>query len=279
MPTLVGGGGRMPDLVPVLFCAQGLAEDEFFVLGDGVTITIGRSRTCDVSIQRFSKYLAMSEAAQVACDGASKISRMHMKVTIRGTSVIAENLSPAGSWCNGSHFTKTVEHDFSKSMIVFRLGPAPETFTVAQRTPDEIERLFQKTAPAVPKPTTQRKSSEPETVGTAIKVSPPPPPKTSAKATASTQMPATVTFQRAAGGKKTVPVKTGEELLAFLESVGAPCADRGCGMGSCQTCKLKAVKGRANVTMITEYDDSGLEADEFLPCCSSLTGPIEVVKA
>lgn len=273
----------MPAMIPVLFCSQGLAEDEFFVLGDGATITIGRSRTCDVSIQRFRKYLAMSESEQVACDGASKISRMHMRVTIRGTMIIAENLSPAGSWCNGTHFTKTVEHDYSKSTIVLRLGPSPETFTVAQRTPDEIDRLFQTTVPPVPKPASSRMSSEPETVGTAVKAAPrvaaPAAPSPKAVPVSAAASIPTITFQGMSGGKKTLPVKPGVELLGFLEGAGASCADRGCGMGSCQTCKLKAVKGRANVTMITDYDDSGLEADEFLPCCSSLTGPIEVTKA
>ncbi|MBA3937663.1 MAG: (2Fe-2S)-binding protein, partial [Planctomycetes bacterium] len=80
------------------------------------------------------------------------------------------------------------------------------------------------------------------------------------------------------GGRKSLPFTPGDEMLAFLEGANAPCADRGCGVGSCHTCKLKVLKGRENVTMITDYDDSGLEKNEILPCCSSVKGPVEVEK-
>ncbi len=276
----------MSGLIPVMLGSNGLAEGEFFVLGDQAVVTLGRSRTCDVSFQRFRKYLSLPEAERLKRDEKNAmVSRTHLRVKIQGTKVIAENLSSVGSWCNGKRFSATSEHDLADGQVIIRLGPAEEVFTITRLTQAEVEDLLVPTQqpaskrfanPTLPKAEEPTPMATPRLVNAA---------QAHAPATAATKgvgdspTSPSVTFPLAAGGQRTQPLVAGEELLAFLENAGAACADRGCGMGSCHSCKLKAVKGRANITMITDYDDSALEADEFLPCCSTASGPIEVVKA
>lgn len=276
----------MSGLIPVMLGSNGLAEGEFFVLGDQAVVTLGRSRTCDVSFQRFRKYLSLPEAERLKRDEKNAmISRTHLRVKIQGTKVIAENLSSVGSWCNGKRFSATAEQDLADGDVVLRLGPAEEVFTISRLSQSAVEDLLvptqQPPSRRFPNPKLPV-AEDPTPMGGSPLVPAPSAPAQSAlagKPVGDSPTSPSVTFPAAAGGKRTMPLVSGEELLAFLENAGAACADRGCGMGSCHSCKLKAVKGRANVTMITDYDDSSLEPDEFLPCCSTAVGPIDVVKA
>lgn len=271
---------QMSGLIPVLLGANGIAEGEFFVLGDQAVITIGRSRACDVSFQRFRKYLALPEVDRARQDEKSAmISRLHLRIKTQGTKVTAENLSSVGSSCNDKRFTTTLEWDLTAGNAVFRLGSADEIFTLTRLTQPAVEELL---VPTLQPPTKRiRKPDAHPAEDPTLKNTPALPdiPTDLKKGIGDSPTSPSVTFPVAGGGKRTQPLVSGEELLAFLEHAGAACADRGCGMGSCHSCKLTAVKGRSNVTMITDYDDSGLEPDEFLPCCSTAVGPLEVVKA
>lgn len=270
----------MSGLIPVLLGANGIADGEFFVLGDQAVITIGRSRACDVSFQRFRKYLALTEADRARQDEKNAmISRLHLRIKIHGTKVTAENLSSVGSVCNDKRFTATLEWDLAAGDAVFRLGTADEIFKLTRLSQPAVEELL---VPTLQPPTKRLRKPEthpaenPTLQNNAIL---PEIPAEVQKGVGDSPTSPSITFPVAGGGKRTLPLVSGEELLAFLENADAACADRGCGMGSCHSCKLKAVKGRVNVMMITDHDDSSLEADEFLPCCSTAVGPLEVVKA
>ena len=257
------GGG-----IPVMRCTHGLADREVFVLADGASLTMGRSRACDVAFPRFRNYLKLPEAERVAKDKQyALVSRTHLKLSVHGTLVRCENLSKAGSSANGVAFSETIEHDLATGPLALRLGKVPDTFTIALTPESEIEALLQPSVlipPAAPRAETMdQRPADTEPAGQQALPDP---------------VGAAVTFPDGRG-TRTLVVPPGDELLAVLESAGAACAQRGCGIGSCHTCKLRAVEGRGNVTTITEHDTSGLETDEFLPCCSSVSGPVSVVKA
>ncbi len=280
----------MTQLIPVLTCAGGLGDGEFFVLGDRADVVIGRSRTCDISFQRFRKFLALPEMERKQRDDFnSAVSRRHLRIIISGSKVTAENLSSAGSFCNEVRFDSTREHDLKDGPLQLRLGQAEEKFKISLLTPEQVEALVAPTQMPM-----GRGRGEPRTDNLPLPFAEDPTPAANPALTPSPRgdgsraapmaprggSPAggpSITFA-GPGGRKSLPFTPGDEMLAFLEGANAPCADRGCGVGSCHTCKLKVLKGREHVTMITDYDDSGLEKNEILPCCSSVKGPVEVEK-
>jgi hypothetical protein len=115
--------------VPVLLGTAGLALGEVFKLGPQADVIIGRSRSCEISFQRFRPWLALSDDEQRMRDQFnSAVSRRHLRVVTSGTLLKLGNLSSAGSRANGEPFSDAREFDLANGPVTIQLGQASELF-------------------------------------------------------------------------------------------------------------------------------------------------------
>ncbi len=134
----------MGTIVPVLIGAEGLSAGEPFVLSYDAPVTIGRSRECEVSMQKLRQYLALSDAERAACKQINSVSRKHLRLTVSGTIARLENLSPNGSWCDEARFDQAKAVDLAHGQVVVRVS-ATESFALMLIETQELERLIAKT--------------------------------------------------------------------------------------------------------------------------------------
>ncbi len=130
--------------VPVLIGVEGLAAGEPFVLTYDTPVTIGRSRECEVSMQKLHQYLALSESERATCKQINAVSRKHLRLSVSGTLARLENLSPNGSWCDEARFDQVKEVDLKAGRVVLRVSPT-ETFALMILDSQDLERLLAKT--------------------------------------------------------------------------------------------------------------------------------------
>ena len=170
----------MANLVAVMIGHRGLAEGELHLLGPRCALTLGRSRECEISFQRFRVFLAMSEEERRLRDHYNHaVSRRHLRIAVEGTQLRLEDLSSVGSQANGEKLTSARDFDLSQGPVTVRLGQAEETFefTLMEFT-DAQAYLAKHASPAEPRspgppwmaeePTPQRGSvlpTEPDTLG------------------------------------------------------------------------------------------------------------------
>jgi len=155
----------MSDLVPVLLGTGGLCHGEVFVFEGYADVVIGRSRACDVSFQRFHRFLALTEAERLECsflEGA--VSRHHLRMQVRGTVLRIENLSTSGTyvvWKLNNGMVRRArleigvapdwveEIDLTHGPVELRLGNAVETFRIGLQERAEALNLLAAVAPIV----------------------------------------------------------------------------------------------------------------------------------
>lgn len=155
----------MSDLIPVLIGTHGLADGEVFMLGDHADLVIGRSRSCEVSFQRFRRFLGLTPSEQKLRDSYNAaVSRRHLRIRTVGTRAILENLSSGGSFCNDARFDAVHEVDLAKGPVSLRLGQASEVFKLTLLARASVETMlaqqpqqpgtasFTKPQPGVPDP-------------------------------------------------------------------------------------------------------------------------------
>jgi hypothetical protein len=155
----------MSDLIPVLIGTHGLADGEVFMLGDHADLVIGRSRSCEVSFQRFRRFLGLSPSEQKLRDSYNAaVSRRHLRIRTVGTKAILENLSSGGSFCNDARFDTVHEVDLANGPVSLRLGQASEVFKLTLLARANVEAMlaqqpkqpgtgsFAKPQPGVPDP-------------------------------------------------------------------------------------------------------------------------------
>jgi ferredoxin len=266
---------HVPRLV-VLIGLTDIAAGEIHLLGPCADVVIGRSRACDISTQRFHRYLGMSAEQRLQRRNQDHaISRRHLRITSDGSWIRLENLSLQGTYCAGQRFDRVLEIDLALASVELRLG-GPDGPSFRLTVLDAAEVAGQPLAPSGAPAADDAADPEDEravTIRHARRAEPdsaPPPAQAPPR-------PPALTFP-GPDGPTTRPFPPGGELLAFLEEQGAACAARGCGMGICHTCRLRVLAGREHVAVLHPHARHGLHEDDILACCATITGPVAITE-
>jgi pSer/pThr/pTyr-binding forkhead associated (FHA) protein len=126
----------MTDVVPVLIGTAGMVEGECFVLGEGVEVTIGRSRSCDVSLRKTSAYLKTPSQVRDNDHDFNTVSRRHVRLQISAGQAAIQDLSSNGTYCNGEQLVQPRKVDLKAGACSIRLGTR-ETFDLALMPKDD----------------------------------------------------------------------------------------------------------------------------------------------
>jgi pSer/pThr/pTyr-binding forkhead associated (FHA) protein len=126
----------MTDQVPVLIGTAGMVEGECFVLGEGVDLTIGRSRSCDVSLRKTSAYLKTPSQVRDNDHDFNTVSRRHLRLHIKEGTAALQDLSSNGTYCNGEQLVQPRKVDLKAGACSIRLGTR-ETFDLALMPKDD----------------------------------------------------------------------------------------------------------------------------------------------
>ncbi len=132
--------------VPILIGSSGLVTGESFVLGDPCDVVIGRSRSCEVSLQSARRYLGLSDDERARLDDFNSVSRRHVRLTVIGSRARLDNLSQAGTVCNDQRFDRVLDVDLAAGPAVIRLS-ANESLTLALADKEQIADMLAKTQP------------------------------------------------------------------------------------------------------------------------------------
>ncbi len=126
----------MADLVPVLIGTAGMVEGECFVLGEGSDLTIGRSRSCDVSLRKTSAYLKTPAQVRDNDHDFNTVSRRHLRIHVKDGMVALQDLSSNGTYCNGEQLVQPRKVDLAAGACSIRLGTR-EAFDLALMPKDD----------------------------------------------------------------------------------------------------------------------------------------------
>ncbi|MDA3959932.1 MAG: FHA domain-containing protein [Planctomycetota bacterium] len=128
------------EAVPVLVGTSGWVDGELYVLKNGESVVIGRSRSCDISLRRIVAYLERSPGERDADHDFNTVSRRHMRITVATANAKFEDLSTNGSFFNGEALSEAKEADLSDAAVEIRLGTR-ETFRLEMADPERLEAL------------------------------------------------------------------------------------------------------------------------------------------
>ncbi len=127
----------MADPVPALFGTAGIVAGETWVLPRGQEISIGRSRSCAVSLRRASKYIAAAGESRDDDHDFNTVSRCHVKLTVAADgSASIEDLSSNGTLLAGQALAGPATVDLRNGPVELRLGTR-ETLTLELLSPDD----------------------------------------------------------------------------------------------------------------------------------------------
>ena len=158
---------------PILVGTDGLCAGEHYVLSLDAPVTIGRSSGCEISLQKLPRFMALDEDARAGLTDFFAISRHHLRLRVSAGIAHLENLSAAGTWCDGARFDKGKQVDLAKGPVLLRIGPA-ESFQLMLLERGELERIMAKTRPMQLATTRLSPPSVTKPTGTPTSVTPPP---------------------------------------------------------------------------------------------------------
>ena len=108
---------------PVLVGVDGFVAGEEHSLEYGSTVVIGRSRSCEVSLQRAGSWLALSPEERDAAKDFKTVSRKHARVSYyNANSIEVEDLSSNGTFVNGKRIKRLVITDLRERDYDVLLG-------------------------------------------------------------------------------------------------------------------------------------------------------------
>jgi pSer/pThr/pTyr-binding forkhead associated (FHA) protein len=110
------------DLVPVLLGTAGMVDGECFMLGRGVDIVVGRSRSCEISLRRTATYLKTPPAQRDSDHDFNTVSRRHLKINVTGQVANIQDLSTNGTFFNGEPMREPQTVDLAVGPCTIRLG-------------------------------------------------------------------------------------------------------------------------------------------------------------
>ena len=123
----------------VLVGLDGMVEGEVFRVPPGSQVVIGRSRSCDISLRKCLKYLALDPDERARNKHFQTVSRQHLQVSAEGPAhVELENLGANGTTCDGEKLTKLVLLDLPQKPREVVLG-TKEKFRLEWRPDDAAE--------------------------------------------------------------------------------------------------------------------------------------------
>ena len=113
---------------PVLVGTAGFVDGEEYPVALGATVVIGRSRSCDISLQRCKTWLALDEEDRDAAEDFKTVSRKHARVSCYDMENIeVEDLSSNGTFVDGERIDRIVVTDLREQSHELLLGTR-ETF-------------------------------------------------------------------------------------------------------------------------------------------------------
>lgn len=136
----------MEPLTPILVGIDGIAAGEHFVLDRDTPISVGRSSTCEVSLQQVPRYQALTEAQRAQLPDFQSVSRRHLTITISGTTAVLENHSQIGTWCDDVRFEQRTTITLNANGVTLRLGPR-EQFRLLLVDRHGLDQLLARTRP------------------------------------------------------------------------------------------------------------------------------------
>jgi pSer/pThr/pTyr-binding forkhead associated (FHA) protein len=108
--------------VPVLFGIAGLVAGETWLLSQACDISIGRSRSCAVSLRLVAKYKSAPPESRDEDHDFNTVSRRHVKLVVGDGIATVEDLSSNGTLLNGQAITSPVTVDLRRGAAEIRLG-------------------------------------------------------------------------------------------------------------------------------------------------------------
>ena len=121
---------------PVLVGTAGFVDGEEYPVAVGSTVVIGRSRSCDVSLQRCKSWLALDEDDRDAAQDFKTVSRKHARISCYDAeNVEVEDLSSNGTFVDGRRVDRMVITDLREEDHELLLGTR-ETFRLEWRSQD-----------------------------------------------------------------------------------------------------------------------------------------------
>jgi len=96
----------------VLMGIEGLVEGEVFRINQSESVIIGRSRSCDISLRKCFKYLALDPEERKTDRHFQTVSRKHLRLIFKDSDQIElENLGANGSFIDGTKVDKVIITD------------------------------------------------------------------------------------------------------------------------------------------------------------------------
>ncbi len=107
----------------VLVGIAGIMEGELFPLEYGKSVTIGRSRSCDISLRNCKRWDELEQAGGIPEETSKTVSRRHVKVTFHNAaSIEIEDLSSNGTYLDGKRIDRIVVTDVRETSHEVKLG-------------------------------------------------------------------------------------------------------------------------------------------------------------
>ena len=113
----------MADEGLVLVGVAGIMEGELFALEYGKSVTIGRSRSCGISLRNAKRWDELEQAGRIPEETTKTVSRKHLKITFHNAaSIELEDLSSNGTYLDGARIDRIVVTDVKDTSHEVKLG-------------------------------------------------------------------------------------------------------------------------------------------------------------
>lgn len=107
----------------VLVGSEGLVEGEVFQINPGESVVLGRSRSCDISLRKCFKYLALDPDDRKDDRHFQTVSRRHLRLTFKDADhVEVENMGANGTFIDGTKVDKVIITDIRHQKHELLLG-------------------------------------------------------------------------------------------------------------------------------------------------------------
>jgi pSer/pThr/pTyr-binding forkhead associated (FHA) protein len=115
--------GEKPAGALVLVGVEGLVEGEVFQVNPGESVVLGRSRSCDISLRKCFKYLALDPEERKDDRHFQTVSRRHIRLAFKDADQVeVENMGANGTFIDGTKIDKVIITDIRHQTHELLLG-------------------------------------------------------------------------------------------------------------------------------------------------------------